>query len=88
MQVAFKNCALFKDCRTKIIDTFVDYANFINITMSMYNLIEYRDNYSDASGSLCGFKRDGVVNNVDVANDDNAPLFKYKGSGIGDTANN
>ena len=56
--------------------------------MPMYNLIEYRDNYSDASGSLCGFKRDGVVNNVDVTNDDNASLFKYKGSCIGDTANN
>ena len=42
----------FKDCRTKINDTFVDYADFINITMPMYNLIEYSDNYSDISGSL------------------------------------
>ena len=46
-KVAFKNCAPFKDCRTEINDTFVDYAYFINITMSMYNLIEYGDNYSD-----------------------------------------
>ena len=30
-QVAFKNCASFKDCRTKINDTFVDYADFINV---------------------------------------------------------
>ena len=30
---AFKNCALFKDCRTEINDTFVDYADFINIAM-------------------------------------------------------
>ena len=51
-KVVFKNCAPFKDCRTKINDTFVDYADFINITMSMYNLIEYSDNYSDTSGSL------------------------------------
>ena len=46
-KVVLKNCAPFKDCRTKINDTFVDYADFINITMPMYNLIEYSDNYSD-----------------------------------------
>ena len=57
-KVAFKNCAPFKDCRTKINDTFVDYAEHINITMPMYNLIEYSDNYSDTSGSLWNFKRD------------------------------
>ena len=44
----------------------------------MYNLIEYIDNYSDTSGSLRDFKRDDVVNNVDVTNDDNAPSFKYR----------
>ena len=54
----FKNCAPFEDCRTEINVTFVEYANFLNITMAMYNLIEYRDNYSDTSGSLWNFKRD------------------------------
>ena len=34
-QVAFKNCAPFKDCRTEINDTFVGYANIINIAMPM-----------------------------------------------------
>ena len=29
-QVIFKNCAPFKDCRTEINDTFVDYADFVN----------------------------------------------------------
>ena len=43
----------------------------------MYNLIEYSDNYSDSSGSLWGFKRDETANNANVADDDNAPLFKY-----------
>ena len=43
-QVVFKNCAPFEDCRTEINDTVVDYANFRNITMHMYNLIEYSDN--------------------------------------------
>ena len=51
-QMVFKNCAPFKDCRTDINDTFVDYADFINIKMPMYILIEYSDNSSDTSGSL------------------------------------
>ena len=65
-QVAFKNCAAFKNCRTQTNETFVDYADFIKIEMPMYNLIEYSDNYSDNSGSSWGFKRDEVTNNADV----------------------
>ena len=86
-QVAFKNCS-FTTCRTEINETFVDEADFINITMPMYNLIEYSDNYSDTSGSLWNFKRDEIVNNADVTNDDNAPSFKYKASIIGNTEDN
>ena len=51
-KVAFKNCSLFRKCRTEINETFVDDAQHINIAMPMYNLIEYSDNYSDTSGSL------------------------------------
>ena len=87
-QVIFKNCVPFKDCRTKINDTFVDYADFINITMLMYNFIEYSDNYSDTSGSLWNFKRDELINNADATNDKNAPSFKYKANLIGNTENN
>ena len=54
----------------------------------MYNLIEYIDNYSDTSGSLYGFKRDEIVNNENVTNDNNAPSFKYKASLIGNTERN
>ena len=50
-QIVFKNCAPFEKCRTEINETFIDDANFINITMPMYNLIEYSDNYSDTSGA-------------------------------------
>ena len=84
-QVAFKNCAPFKDYRIEINDTSVDYADFINIAISMYNLIEYSDNYSDSLGSLWGFKRDEVTNNADMNNDNNAPSFKYKASVIDNT---
>ena len=48
-QVIFKNCAPFEKCRTEINETFIDKAEHINITMPMYNLIEYSDNYSDTS---------------------------------------
>ena len=84
-QVIFKNCAPFEKCRTEINETFVDEADFINITMPMYNLIEYSDNYSDTSGSLWQFKRDEIINNANVTNDNNAPSFKYKASLITNT---
>ena len=53
--------------------------------MTIFNLIEYSDNYSDTSGSLWGFKRDGITNNANVTNDNNAPSFKYKASLITNT---
>ena len=75
-QVVFKNCAPFEKCSTEIDGTLVDEANFVNITMPMYNLIEYNDNYSVTSGSLWSFKRDEIDNNENVTNDDNAPSFQ------------
>ena len=56
--------------------------------MPMYNLIECSDNYSDTSSSLWDFKRDEIVDNADVTNDNNALSFKYKASIIGNTENN
>ena len=51
-KVVFRKCAPFEKCFTEIDGTLVDEANFINITMPMYNLIEYSDNYSVTSGIL------------------------------------
>ena len=87
-QVVFKNCVSFEKCRTEINKTFADEADFINIAMPMYNLIEYSVNYSSTSGSLWHFGRDEIINNADVTNDDNAPSFKYKAGLIGSTENN
>ena len=53
--------------------------------MPMYDLIEYSDNYSDTSGSLWQFKRDEIIDNANVTNDNNAPSFKYKANLIGNT---
>ena len=88
MQVVFKNCTPFEKCSKEIDGTLVDEANFINITMLLYNLIEYSENYSDTSGSLWSFKRDEIDDNAEATNDDNAPSFKYKANLIGNTENN
>ena len=84
-QVVFKNCAPFEKYSTEIDGTLADEANFINITMPMYNLIQYSDNYSDTSGSSWGFIRDEIDDNAEMTNDDNAPSFKYKANLIRNT---
>ena len=66
--------------------TFVDKTEHINITMPMYNLIEY-SNYSDTSGSLWQFKRDEIEGDSNLTVDaqhipDNSSSFKYKSSFI------
>ena len=82
-KVAFKNCAPFRECRAEINETFVDNGEHINIAIPMYNLIEYSNNYSDTSRSLWQFKRDEIVEDVDLILDDdhipnNSSSFKYK----------
>ena len=52
IKFAYKNCAPFRKCKTKINGTFIDEAEPISITMLMYNLTECSDNYSDTSRSL------------------------------------
>ena len=65
---------------------FVDEANHIYVAMPMYNLIEYSDNYSGASGSVWQCKRDEVpANNADLSVD-NSQSFKYKATLAGKTA--
>ena len=48
-KVIFKSCAPFTNCISKINDTQIDNAEYIDIVMLMYNLIEYSDNYSKTS---------------------------------------
>ena len=50
--VAFKNCDSFPRCVIMMSDEHVETAENLNIIMSMYNLIEYCDNYADSSRSL------------------------------------
>ena len=48
----FKNCSPFSSCVTEINNTQVEYAEYIDLVMSMYNLMEYSSAYSKSSGSL------------------------------------
>ena len=52
--------------------------------MPMYNLIEYSDNYSDTPGRLWQFKRDEIIGNINLTNN-NYSSFKYKSNLIGNT---
>ena len=83
-KVAFKNCAPFRKCIAEINETFTDDAEHINITMPMYNLIEYSDNYSDTPGSLWQFKRDEIIGKINLTNN-NSSSFKYRSNLVGNT---
>ena len=56
-KVALKNFAPFRKCILHINDEYVEKADILDIAMSVYNLIEYSDNYSDSSATLSQFKR-------------------------------
>ena len=70
-KVIFENCALFTNCISKINNTQIDNAEYIDIVMPMYNLIEYSDNYSKTSGSLWQYCKEipaGSIVDVNGAN--------------------
>ena len=60
----FTNCARFTKCISRINNTDIANAKDIDIVMPMYNLIEYGDNYSKASGSLWQYYKDDPNDNI------------------------
>ena len=69
-KVIFKNCTPFTNCIRKLNNTQIDNAEYIDIVMPMYNLIEYSDNYSKTPGSLWQYCKEipAVNNDGDIAN--------------------
>ena len=66
-KVIFRNCAPFTNCISEINNTQVDNAKEIDIVISMYNLIEHSDSYSETSGILWQYCKDiPAVDNNDV----------------------
>ena len=89
-KVIFKNCAPFTNCISGINNTQVDNAKDIDISMPMYNLIEYIDNYSKISGSLWQYCKDitAVDNNnaiVNFAENNRTDSFNFKAKMTGQT---
>ena len=82
-KVIFKDCAPFTNCISKINNEQIDNAEYIDIVMPMYNLIEYSDNYSEISGSLWQYYKDiPAVNDnggiVAFNGDNDSDSFKFK----------
>ena len=84
-RLALKNCAPFTKCNLEITDEHVDTEENLDITMPMYNLIEYSDNYQDSSATPYQYKRDEPPVDDAVADltADNSSSFKYKVSLLG-----
>ena len=60
-KVVFKNCAPFTDFISEINNIYIDNTKDIDVVMSMYNLIEYSDNYSKTSERLWQYHRDELA---------------------------
>ena len=87
-KVIFKNCTPFTNCISKINNTQIDNAEYIDIVMPMYNLIEYSDNYSKTLGSLWQYCKEipaidneGDFTNFNGANATNSFNFETKITG-------
>ena len=79
--VAFKNNAPLISCISKINSTLIENTEDLDIVMSMYNLLEYSQNYSMTSGSLWNYYRYEIDDVNDNASDGKS--FKYKTKVVG-----
>ena len=69
-KVIFKNCAQFTSCISRINNTQINDAQYIDILMPMYNFVGNSNNYSKASGIVFQFCRDvPVVDNNGAVTD-------------------
>ena len=84
-KVIFKNYAPFTNCINKINNTQIDNAEYIDIVMPMYNLIEYSDNYSKTSGSWWQYCKGDITDFNGVNATDS---FNFKTKITGQTNNN
>ena len=78
-RLALKNCVPFTKCNSEINDEHVDTGENLDITMPMYNLIEYSDNYQDPLATLYQYKRDEPpeANAINDLTTDTSSTFKY-----------
>ena len=82
-KVIFKNCAPFTKYISKINNTQIDDAEYIDIVIPMYNLIEHSYNYTKTFGSLWQYCKDIPATNnaddiIDFTATDNTDSFKFE----------
>ena len=80
-RVAIKNCHPFTRASFKLNDEQADTVENLDLTMNLYNMLEYSDNYADTTASLYQCKRPGPRDNAGVLNDltaNNSSSFKYQ----------
>ena len=82
--LAFKNDAPFIDCISKFNGIKTDNAEDLDVAISMYNLLEYSNNYRKTTGTLWNYYRDEPSNPLSS----NSGSFKYKTSIEGKTPEN
>ena len=79
-RVAIKNCHPFTRASFKLNNEQFDTAGNLDLTMNLYNMLEYSDNYADTTGSLYQYKRpeprDANGNVVNLAT--TLSSFKYQ----------
>ena len=56
--MVFKNNAPFINCISKINGGKIDNAEDLDVSMSMYNLLEYSKNHKKTTGNLWNYYRD------------------------------
>ena len=91
-KVIFKNCAPFTNCISEVNNMQIDNAKDIDIVMSMYNLIEYSDNYAKTIGSLWQYCKDiqFIYKHIYIQRYTNnlTDSFNFKAKITGQTGNN
>ena len=100
-KLVFKSNAPFINCISKINGVKIDNSEDLDVAMSMYNLLEYSENYRKKTGSLWNYYRNEPNNppfnphvgnspptvNYNVEPITNSASFKYKTSITGKTSN-
>ena len=63
----------------------MDDVEDLNLTMAMYNLLEFSSNYSNMKGNLWFYWKDEATNfNVDIGNNVVFKSFVYKPKSVGE----
>ena len=82
---AFKNCHPFTRSEIHVNVEHVETADNLDLSIKMYNLVEYSDNYPDPTASLYQFKRQEPLPNNASLTTAGSSSFKYKSDLLGNS---